>query len=329
MAEEPVLRTPRLRRALDARALALGFLAWALAFWMALRLGVAPESDSEVITRLRLPRAVLATAVGMGLSVAGATLQALFSNPLCEPYTMGVSSGAALGAVVGASLGLQWAMSGLAGSAFVGALAFGGVLYLVALRKGGSGGLAMLLSGVMLGFLGSSLVALWMAISDVNGIQGALFWLLGDLSRARMEGSLFSLAGVLLLSILIWRRSRELDALLMGEEGALSLGVPVSGLRRAMVILSSLLVGLCVSASGMIGFVGLVVPHFARRMVGALHLRLIPVAAIWGAATLTAADAIGRFIARPYEIPVGVVTALAGAPLFLWVVVRRSGGAAQ
>jgi iron complex transport system permease protein len=304
----------------------IGLAAWALAFVLALKLGAVSDADVEVIAQLRLPRAVLASALGMGLAVAGATLQALFANPLCEPYTLGISSGSALGAVLGASLGLQWNFGGLAGSSFLGALVFAGVLYLISSRPG-SGNLTLLLAGVMLGFLGSSLVALWMALADANGIQGAMLWLMGDLSRARLRGAVFSLAGSALLIAAIWTRWRELDALLMGEEGAASLGVPVASSRRRLIVLSSLLIGLCVSGGGMIGFVGLVVPHFVRRLVGSLHLSLLPLSAIWGAAALTAADALARVLARPYELPVGVVTALVGAPLFLWIMLQRREGA--
>lgn len=125
------------------------------------------------------------------------------------------------------------------------------------------------------------------------------------------------------LTLAIWFRSKDLDALMMGEEGALSLGVPVRSVRRGLIITTSLLVGLCVSGGGLIGFVGLVVPHFVRRFAGSMHAALIPLCAIWGAVVLTAADALARVLVRPFELPVGVVTALAGAPLFLWVMLRR------
>jgi ABC-type Fe3+-siderophore transport system permease subunit len=309
------------------RAYVIGLASLLLVFVLALRLGAVADLDADTIVQLRLPRALLAAAVGMGLSVAGAALQALFANPLCEPYTLGISSGAALGAVLGSALGLQFAFSGLAGSAFAGALLFAGALYLIA-RRPGTGNVTILLVGVMLGFLGSSLVTVWVALSDANGISGAMVWLWGDLSRARLDGATISLAAVFGLTVLVWLRWRELDALLMGEEGALSLGVDVSGVRRRLILLTSVMIGVCVSAAGMIGFVGLIVPHFARRLVGSLHLALIPLCAIWGATALIAADTVARVIARPYELPVGVVTALIGAPLFLWIMLARREGEA-
>ncbi len=304
------------------RVYVLALAAWMFSVVFALKLGAARDASLDLIVHLRLPRVLLASAVGMGLAVSGAALQALFSNPLCEPYTIGISSGAALGAVLGISLGLEWFFSGIAVTAFLGALVFAGVLYLIS-RRPGIGNLVLLLAGVMLGFFGSSLVALWMAISDGNGLQGAVFWLLGDLSRARLPGAAFSGIVAVALSFLIWTRSRPLDALLMGEEGALALGTPLGSLRRWLIVVTSFLIGVCVSTSGMIGFVGLIVPHLARRLVGSLHRDLIPFCAILGATVLTVADTAARVVIRPYELPVGVVTAILGAPLFMWVMLRR------
>lgn len=294
---------------------------WITAILINLNTGSIQDINLHLLLSLRLPRALVSSGVGIGLAVAGTSLQALFTNPLCEPYTLGISSGASLGAVIGATLGLEGIFAGLAGSAFFGAFFFSSMLYLIA-HRARQGNSTLLLSGVMLGFLGSSLVALWMALSDPNGIQGILYWLLGDLSRARFQGSLITLIGVILLSVWIWRQSRAMDALLMGEQDALALGISVSDTRRKIIILSSLIVSLCVSSAGMIGFIGLVIPHFARKWVGSLHLRLIPLAAILGATTLTLADSFARVIVRPYELPVGVITALIGVPLFLWVFLR-------
>jgi iron complex transport system permease protein len=306
----------------------LGLLAWAAAFLMALKLGAVSDADYDLILQIRVPRAVLAGAVGMGLAVAGAALQSLFANPLCEPYTLGISSGSALGAALGSTLGLGWIFTGIALPAVAGALVFALILYLIS-RRPGIGNLSLLLAGVMLGFMGSSLVALWMALADINGIQGAIFWLLGDLSRARLRGSILVFVSCLFLVFALWRSSRDLDALLMGEEGAATLGVDVASARKRLIGVTSLLVGLCVSASGMIGFIGLIIPHFARRMVGSLHYRLIPLTAIWGAAALTIADGVARSIVTPYELPVGAITALLGAPLFLIVMLGRQREVAQ
>lgn len=304
------------------RAYAFGISALILAFAFSLKFGAVADADIDLIMQLRLPRIILAIAIGAGLAVAGAVLQAIFANPLCEPYTLGISSGSALGAVMGASWGLQWSVAGMTLTSFLGAILFTGILYLISLRRD-SGNFEILLSGVMLGFLGSSLVALWMAISDIRGIQGALFWLLGDLSRARIQGAVFCLLSVLFMVFVVWTRWRELDGLLMGEETARTLGIKVDSARRRLIFLTAFLIAVCVSSAGMIGFVGLVVPHFARQMVGSLHFRLIPLCAIWGATALTVSDVIARVLASPYELPVGVVTALIGAPLFLWIMFLR------
>ncbi|HUP58372.1 MAG TPA: iron ABC transporter permease [Bdellovibrionota bacterium] len=297
-------------------------LAWAISFALALKLGSVSDAPIELVMDLRLPRALLGTAVGLGLAVAGATLQALFANPLCEPYTLGISSGSTLGAVVGSALGFNWAFAGLTGTAFIGALAFTLALYGIG-RAARTSAVGFLLTGVMLGLLGSSLVALVTALADPNGIQSALFWLLGDLSRARSDGASITLVATLALSVVLWLHWRDLDALLIGEQGAEALGIEVGKLRRKLVVITSLLIAFCVSASGIIGFVGLIIPHLARKSAGALHLRMLPVCAIWGAAALTLADVLARMIARPYEFPVGVVTALVGIPLFLAVMLRR------
>jgi iron complex transport system permease protein len=322
----PTADATRRRAPVAFAALALVF--WAVAALIALRTGSVADASADIILKLRLPRVVLAGAVGMGLAVAGAALQALFTNPLCEPYTLGISSGSALGAVLGVTLGLEGALAGVSAPAFLGALVFSLVLYAFSLRPG-TGNLTLLLAGVMLGFLGSSLVALWMALADANGIQSATLWLMGDLSRARLPGAVFTLAAVLLLTAALWWRWRELDALLMGEDGAASLGIDVRRARRGLVLLTSLLIGACVSGSGMIGFLGLVVPHFVRARAGALHRAVIPLCALWGGGVLTAADAVSRTVVRPYELPVGVVTALVGAPLFLWIVLRQGRQAAE
>ena len=304
-----------------SRQLAFALASWLLAFALALSFGAVTGADFDTIIALRLPRAILASGVGAGLAVAGAVLQTLFANPLCEPYTLGISSGAALGAVLGSTLGLGIAVSGLAGSAFLGALLFGGALYLLS-RRARVTGTALLLGGVMLQFFGSSLVALWMGLTDAAGVQAALIWLLGDLSRARLSGALFTLGGVTTLLFALFSRWRSLDALLLGDEDAASLGVEMAPLRKQLVLLLSLLVALCVSAGGMIGFVGLVVPHFVRGVCGALHRRMLPLCAIWGAFALTLADLLARICARPLELPAGVMTALLGAPVFIWIMLR-------
>ncbi len=294
-----------------------------LSIYLGLHLGVVSHLDFHSIIQLRLPRVVLAMATGIALCVSGATLQALFTNPLCEPYTLGISSGSALGAVLGSFLGLETSFFGLTGGAFLGGLFFAVILLLISI-KSHINLTPLLLSGVMLGFLGSSGVALCMALGDPQGIQGALFWLMGDLSRARISGALISLCISIVLVFFLWIKSPCLDAFLMGEETASTLGISVGDSRRWFILLSSILVGLAVAGSGMIGFVGLMIPHFVRRKVGALHFHLIPLCSLWGASALILADLLARVIIKPYELPVGVVTSLIGAPFFIIMVLKNN-----
>jgi iron complex transport system permease protein len=309
-------------------AFSFGDLGWAglslLAFVIALSFGATEDLSWEWVRELRLPRAVLAFSIGAALSVSGALLQAFFKNPLCEPYTLGVSSGATLGAVIGATLG--WSASTFAGfapGALFGALAFSAVLLLLSRARKVSQS-TLLLCGVMLGFVGSSLVAVWMALADPAGIQSAIGWLLGDLSRAESANAYPALIGVAIAIGAIYFDHRSYDALLLGEEEASSLGVDVRRLRTRVILWSSLLVAFAVSVSGMIGFIGLVIPQLVRRTGSSLHRRVIPVGAIAGGAVLVLSDALARTLVAPHELPVGVVTSLAGAPLFIFLLVART-----
>lgn len=286
------------------------------AFAIALSFGATEKLSWEWVKELRLPRALLAFAIGAALTVAGTLLQAFFKNPLCEPYTLGVSSGATLGAVIGATLGWHVTYAGFAPSALLGALGFSAILLALS-RSARISQSTLLLSGVMLGFVGSSLVAVWMALADPAGIQSAIGWLLGDLSRAEASNAYPAVVGVAIATILIVLDHRSYDALLLGEDEAATIGVDVKKIRARAILWSSLLVAFAVSVSGMIGFIGLVIPQLIRRSGSSLHLRVIPLGAIAGGAVLVLSDAISRTLVAPYELPVGVVTSLIGAPIFV------------
>lgn len=290
-----------------------------LVFILSLKIGAASELDWQWIIQLRLPRGIMALAVGAGLAVAGCVLQVLFSNPLCEPYTLGISSGATLGAVVGISIGIPLQWLGLSFPAFLGAILFTVILY--SLQRGRT---TTLLMGVMMGFVGSSLVALWMALSDPSGVYSAVSWLLGDLTRSETGGAVFTLISIVFLVSWFWIHWKELDAFLLGEEEAKSLGVDTRKFLKKSLLAVSFLVGICVSSAGMIGFVGLIVPHIARRMTSSFHYQLIPFSALLGGVILLLGDVLARVVAAPSEIPVGVITALAGAPFFMWVLKNES-----
>ncbi len=301
-------------------------LALLVACCIALNWG-ATSADWDVIRDLRFPRVLLALGIGMGLAVSGAVLQVLFNNPLCEPYVLGISSGSALGLVIGLSLGVSWNFGGLMGTSFLGALGFAGILYWVVHRRESSpsypGNSFLLLIGVTLGFVGNSLLALLIAIHDPNQLHSPLVWFFGDLSRARPLGACLSLGIILGISLLIHTQSKQLDAFLLGEDEARSIGVDVSRLQKVLIGLTSVLVGVCVSGGGVIGFVGLLVPHGVRKWVGATHRNLLPLSSLWGATLLVFADFISRWLFRPYELPVGVVTALVGSPFLIWTLIQR------
>ena len=306
-----------------ARILLLPTVVLVIAFGASLASGAMEWRDivtqPSLLWELRGARALLAIAVGGALAVSGALLQVLFSNPLCEPYTLGISSGAALGAVLAGSLGAHWVIEGVALGSLGGALLFVLPLGVLASRREVSGQ-SLLLAGVMLGFFGSSLVALVMALHASSGVAQALVWLLGDLSRATTIGSLISSALMILATGWVLRRHAELDTLLLGERPARAVGVEVDGLRREVLAVSSILVAVGVATSGMIGFVGLMVPHLVRRQAGSLHRNVLPLCVLWGAVTVLVSDLLGRLLFAPREIPVGVITALVGAPLyFLWL----------
>ena len=258
--------------------------------------------------------------LGMGLAVAGAVLQVLFNNPLCEPYTLGIASGSACGAVLGLNF-LPFGLLGLDLGALLGALLFYLLLELVSRRIQDT--LSLLLVGLMLGFLGNSLVGIWFALTDSQGWVLALGWLFGDLSRARLQSSLGCLFSILCLSGLLWREWLKLDALLLGEECAQTVGVDVFRIRRKITLLSSTIVSICVASGGIIGFVGLVSPHFVRKWVGSLHAWVIPLSMMWGSILLMASDCLARSLSSAQELPIGVVTALLGAPLFLFLLFKQ------
>ncbi len=300
----------------------LWLILFGIAIFTSLALGASRELGWIWIRELRLPRTLLAFSVGAALSISGAILQALFKNPLCEPYTLGVSSGAALGAVIGGTLGVNALFFGLSPSALLGAALFSGVL-LLASRSQRLSTSTLLLVGVMMSFLGSSLVAVWMALAEPAGVQAAITWLLGDISRAEMlnSGLCLVIVGGIFLTLL--KDHRSLDILLLGEEEAVSIGVNISRFRVKAIIWTSLLVSLAVSLSGMIGFIGLIVPQLVRRTGSALHIRVLPLCALVGGTFVVLADTISRTVFAPYELPVGVVTAIVGAPFFIFLVLKK------
>lgn len=274
-----------------------------------------------ILTELRMPRVVLAFAVGGSLSLAGVILQGVFRNPLVEPYTLGISGGAAVGVALVIVLGLQLsigtALLPIAG--FVGAIFALTLVGILGFFKGGVEINKMLLIGVMISFVASSTMMLLMSITTTENLRGIIFWMMGSLdeSNGYLIKTVFytSLAG-LFISYLF---ARPLNALLLGEAKASHLGVNSKTTIRILFVVASLLTGICVSVTGVIGFVGLVIPHFIRLLAGSDYRFLLIGSFLGGGIFLTLCDVVARTIISPNELPIGVITGIAGGILFIIV----------
>jgi iron complex transport system permease protein len=287
----------------------------------------APESVERVVTlSIRLPRIAVAVLAGGALAVAGVAFQALTRNPLAEPSVLGVSSGAAFGVVVGQSFGLGVTVleaAGLTAFAFAGAILAAGAVYLIAAAGRGPSIQTLLLAGVIVGIFFSAAVTVVISILEFDRLGGVVHWLLGNLAPIPPDAlGLFAV----LAAIGFWlvaSHARELNLMALGEEAASQLGVGAERLKLTIFCAAALLTASVVAFAGPIGFVGLIVPHAVRFVIGPLHRVLLPASALVGAIFLVWADAVARVAFAPREVPVGVFTALVGVPLFLLVLRRR------
>jgi iron complex transport system permease protein len=288
--------------------------------------GVGEPGTVTIIRELRLPRSVQAALVGAALAASGATFQALLRNPLAEPYVLGVSGGAAVGAVLAIVLG--WGAAPLA----IPLAAFGGALLAIALvlRIAASAGAALdtrvlLLSGVMVGAFFNACILLALTSADTESFRSAIFWMMGSFSGATWGASAVLALYLLPTSLLLIGLARWLNLLAVGEDTAAYLGAPVERVKLIAYGSASLLAAAAVAVSGVIGFVGLLIPHVIRIAWGTDYRFLLPAAMLLGATFLVLADALARTVAAPLEIPVGVVTAFVGVPFFVWLLRRRGG----
>ena len=289
--------------------------------------GQGPVHD--IVWLLRLPRLVLAALVGMGLSVCGVIMQAVVKNPLADPYILGISSGASLGATAAILLGIGVALGenfvGIA--AFIGAFAMSlGVLFISNLG-GRSNSIKLLLGGMALsavcGAFSSFIVYF---ANNKEGMQSIAYWMMGSFAGAKWE-NLMIIAPIVILAVLfLWTQSRMLNLMLLGDESALTLGTDLHIYRQIYLLVSSLIVGFVVYSAGMIGFVGLVVPHVIRMLVGTDHKKLIPVAALIGAIFLVVADGLCRIIIPRTELPIGILISIIGAPCFVYLMIKKTYG---
>jgi iron complex transport system permease protein len=287
--------------------------------WHALGHGGA-DTGSRIVLELRLPRAVLAFCVGGLLSLSGALLQVLLRNPLADPYVLGVSGGAAVAALLSMIAGAGAAL--VAGNAFLGALLSMVLVFALSGRGGGATPLRLLLTGVVLAAGWGALISLILSVGQATDIRGMLFWLMGDLGQSRyplaaLATTVIGLAAAMVLA-------RPLNLLVRGERIAATLGEDPVRLRRRIFVLASILTAVAVTLAGSIGFVGLIVPHLLRLAGTTDHRRLIPDSVLLGGSLLLLADTLARTVIAPAQLPVGVVTAVLGVPLFLLLLTRTN-----
>lgn len=271
----------------------------------------------SVVRDLRLPRVALAALVGAGLAMSGTALQATLRNPLAEPYLLGVSGGAAVGAVLAVVAGVVSA-GAVPLAAFVGAVIAVVVALLVARAAGGrADGRVLLMAGVVVGAFANAAIMVTLANAPPNAIRNATWWMMGSVSGAEWSGVRALAIYVAVGGGVLWSNARDVDVLTLGEEAAAALGVKVERTTRLVYLVSALLAAATVSAAGLVGFVGLVVPHLARATGLRNHRSLLATAALLGGALVIAADVLARVAMPPAELPLGAVTALIGVPFFL------------
>lgn len=294
--------------------------------------GAAPGRWDVIVWELRLPRALMALVVGAGLAIAGAGMQTLVRNPLADPYLLGISSGASVGATAAITSGALagFGIYAVSTGALLGAVGSAVLIWMIAMAQGGLTPLRLVLSGVVLSSGLSAIASLLVFLSDdARAANSVMFWMLGSVGGATWEKLVIPAILVIVVLGGLLGIHRWLDALAAGPDTAAALGIDVAGMRTTLFVGLSVLVGVLVAVSGGVGFVGLIVPHAARLVVGARHRVVLPIAAIAGAVFLIWVDVLARMVVRPQEIPLGVVTGVLGAPLFLLLMGRghyRFGG---
>ncbi|MFB2549833.1 FecCD family ABC transporter permease [Ensifer soli] len=291
--------------------------------------------QTVIIEAVRLPRTLLGLLAGAGLGLSGAMLQGLFRNPLADPGLVGVTSGAAMAAVAAIVLGtgLLAPLTHLFGVAFLPLMAFLGallntsLLYLIATQGGRTSTASLILAGIALGALASAVTGLMIFSADDTALRDITFWSLGSLGGATMTRVLVLLPFVGAVVLLMPFVARGLDALVLGEAAAFHMGVPVQRLKRLVIVGVAAACGATVAMTGSIAFVGIIVPHLVRLVLGPAHRRVLPASALGGAALMLLADSLARVVAAPAELPIGIITALLGTPVFLMLLVGRPGRA--
>ncbi|MCD6505116.1 iron ABC transporter permease [Candidatus Poribacteria bacterium] len=306
-------------------SLSLGAVSIGLKELLRILLGGGDGMERAIVWEMRMPRVTMAILGGACLALSGAAIQGILRNPLASPFTLGVASASGFGAALAITLGaglIGWGRYLIVTNAFTFALLASAIAYGVARLKGASSN-SMILSGVAVMYLFSSLTSILQYLGMREDVHAVVFWLMGSLNGMRWwkVGAVF-IAFVLSAPILI-SKSWEMNAMLSGDEVAMSLGVDVKRLRLISTALSSLMTATVISFTGTIGFIGLVAPHIARLLIGAEHSLLFPTSALTGALLLLGADTISRLLLAPSEIPIGITTSLIGIPFFLYLLMRR------
>ena len=283
----------------------------------------------DVVWIIRFPRVVLAIAIGMALSISGVVMQAIVKNPLADPYILGISSGASLGATFAIMLGFGAVLGGnfVGVMAFIGALLVSFGVLLLANIKGSATSSKLILAGMALSAVCSSFSNFIIYIAnDKTGMQSVTYWLLGSLAGAKWETNIVILPVVIIACIFFWSRYRVLNLMLLGDDVSITLGTDLHKPRHIYLIITSIMIGLSVYCAGVIGFVGLIIPHAVRMLFGTDHKKLIPISALVGAIFMICADALSRIVIPNSEMPIGILISMIGAPVFIYLNVKRSYG---
>lgn len=283
----------------------------------------------DIVWLLRMPRILMAACIGAGLATSGVIMQAIVKNPLADPYILGVSSGASLGATAAILLGIGVSLGenfvGI--SAFIGAFAISLAIVFIANMGGRANAVKLLLAGMALSAVCSAFSSFIVYFAnDKDGIQSITYWLMGSMAGAKWSTLQVMIPMSIVIPLFFYTQSKILNLMLLGDDTAITLGVDLHRYRQTYLLVSALLVGFAVYAAGMIGFVGLIVPHVSRMLVGADHRRLLPIAALSGAIFLVWADVLCRVIIPQTELPIGILISMIGAPCFIYLMVKRTYG---
>ncbi|MBN1076571.1 FecCD family ABC transporter permease [Clostridium botulinum] len=289
--------------------------------------GIGPIAD--VVWLIRMPRIILAVAVGMGLSVVGVVMQAIVKNPLADPYILGISSGASLGANLAVILGIgtMFGSNYIGIMGFIGAFSISIIVLVVANVGGRSNSTKLLLSGMALSSVCSSFASFMVYISnDSQKLKTITFWLMGSLAGAKWNEIVIILIIVVVGSVFFITQNRTLNLMLLGDEVSITLGTDLHKYRIVYLLVTSLIIGIIVYASGIIGFIGLIIPHIVRMIFGTDHKKVIPISGLLGAIFLIYADVLSRVLIKGTEVPIGILVSIIGAPCFVYLMIKKSYG---